>query len=202
MSKKYLSLEEASQQLGITTEQLIRHRENGDVRGFADRATWKFRPEDIESFGRTLQTDSSPEVPLLSDDDLLPDSGSTGLEGTSPMIDLGTSDSDVRLIDDSGPSRDSDSDVALLSDSDSDIRLIDDSPPVSDSDSDVRIAGGDSDSEVRLAPPEGSDSDSDVQILSGDSDSDIRLLDGDTAGEVERHGRSFVVRFGGVRRAR
>ncbi len=184
MSKKYLSLEEASQQLGITAEQLIRRRENGDVRGFADRATWKFRPEDIESLGRSLQTDSSPEVPLLSDDDLLPDPAPTGLEKTSPLIgSLGTSDSDVRLIDDSGPSRDSDSDVALLSDSDSDIRLIDDSPPVSDSDSDVKIDGGASDSEVRLAPAEGDDSDSDVQILSGDSDSDIRLIDGDTAGD-------------------
>jgi len=184
MSKKYLSLEEAANQLGITSEQLIRHRENGDVRGFADRATWKFRPEDIETLGRSMQADSSPEVPLLSDDDLLPSSTPASLEETSPLIDpLGTSDSDVRLIDDSNPTRDSDSDVALLSDSDSDIRLIDDSPPVSDSDSDVRIASGDSDSEVRLAPPENEDSDSDVQILGGDSDSDIRLIDSDTAAD-------------------
>jgi len=182
MSKKYLSLEEASHQLGITSEQLIRYRENGDVRGFADRATWKFRPEDIEALGRSLQADSSPEVPLLSDDDLLPGATPTGLEETSPLIDpMGSSDSDVRLIDDSSPTRDSDSDVALLSDSDSDIRLIDDSPPVSDSD--VQILGGDSDSEVRLASPESDDSDSDVQILGGDSDSDIRLIDSDTAAD-------------------
>ena len=80
MSKKYLSLEEASHQLGITSEQLIRYRENGDVRGFADRATWKFRPEDIEALGRSLQADSSPEVPLLSDDDLLPGATPTGLD--------------------------------------------------------------------------------------------------------------------------
>ena len=63
--KKYLSLEEAAAQLKITRDQLIRLRESGDIRGFADRGTWKFRLEDIEEFARTRQSDSNPEVPMF-----------------------------------------------------------------------------------------------------------------------------------------
>jgi len=37
-SKKYLSLEEAASLLKVKTEELIRLREKGDIRGFADRA--------------------------------------------------------------------------------------------------------------------------------------------------------------------
>ena len=37
ISKKYLSLEEAAALLKVKTEELIRLREKGDVRGFADR---------------------------------------------------------------------------------------------------------------------------------------------------------------------
>ncbi len=65
-SKKYLSLEEAADLLGLTPERLIRVREKGDVRGFADRGTWKFRRDDIEEFQRRHQADSDPAVPLLS----------------------------------------------------------------------------------------------------------------------------------------
>ena len=37
MAKKYLSLEEAASLLDMTTEQLMKVREQGDIRGFADR---------------------------------------------------------------------------------------------------------------------------------------------------------------------
>ena len=37
--KKYLSLEEAAAQLKVTRDQLVRLREGGDIRGFADRGT-------------------------------------------------------------------------------------------------------------------------------------------------------------------
>ena len=67
MAKKYLSLEEAAAHLGITPEQLNRYRERMDIRGFQDRTTWKFRLQDIEEFGRTLQADSTPDVPMLDE---------------------------------------------------------------------------------------------------------------------------------------
>ena len=114
MSKKYLSLEEAAQMLGISVDTLKQHREDGDVRGFADRGSWKFREEDVEKFGRTLSTDSAPEVPLLDADNggsIFDEEDEVGSQATivsggddSP---LGVSDSDVRLVDSSGGNDDS-----------------------------------------------------------------------------------------------
>ena len=102
MAKKYLSLEEAAQELGISTEVLNKHREDGEIRGFADRGTWKFKMDDVEKLGRTLQTDSSPEVPLLGDDgdSIFGDDDPLGEDATviSNSDVLGKSDSDVRLV--------------------------------------------------------------------------------------------------------
>ena len=49
-TKKYLSLEEAAQQLGMRNDELNKMREQGQIRGFADRGTWKFKVEDVEAF--------------------------------------------------------------------------------------------------------------------------------------------------------
>lgn len=199
-TKKYLSLEEAAAILKLKTEELIRFREKGDVRGFADRGTWKFKGEDIEELQRRLQPDSNPDVPLITEDD------DDVLGGQPTIIKKGRSgsDSDVRLVPDdkmrgklTGSSAeipvrgDSDSDVRLagaktqeLRSSDSDVQLV--LPPGKDSDSDVSMADSDSDvrltdsnSDVRLAPP--SSSDSDVKLVergrkSASSDSDVSLL--------------------------
>ncbi|MDZ4686938.1 MAG: HAD-IA family hydrolase, partial [Planctomycetaceae bacterium] len=186
-AKKYLSLEEAAQFLGVRSDEVIRLRERGELRGFADRGTWKFKSDDVEEAKRRRQPDSSPDVPLMSDDSALDvdvktsrDAASdsdvrlmagadlrTSLTGSShdmPVIKTGKgSDSDVRLVGAAGlkPLKGSDSDVKLIKPkgSDSDVKL-------SDSDSDVRLTGvagprspADSDSDVRLAPPAGSDSD-------------------------------------------
>jgi hypothetical protein len=215
--KKYLSLEEAAALLKIKPDELIRLRERGDVRGFADRGTWKFRSEDIEEFARRRQPDSDPDVAILDDEDdddlgrqatvirkgrgstsdsdvrlVMDDDLKGGLTGSSdelPVLDMGKSDSDVKLIGDSGPrlKSDSDSDVKLVkpglkADSDSDVKLVEPArKKMTDSDSDVRLARSDSD--VRLVPP--TDSDSDVKLIdhgprgrakSTGSDSDVALL--------------------------
>jgi hypothetical protein len=190
-SKKYLSLEEAAAQLRIHIDELIRMREKGEVRGFADRGTWKFRAEDIEELARRRQPDSSPEVPLIAEDDEVGQQPTIITKGRGMA-----SDSDVRLVSDdqrksklTGSSAemvvlpDSDSDVRITNDpqltersSDSDVKLV--TPKGTDSDSDVRLS--DSDSDVRLAPP--GPSDSDVQLVDRGgkkkpgSDSDVTLL--------------------------
>lgn len=184
-AKKYLSLEEAAQFLGVRTDEVIRLRERGELRGFADRGTWKFKSDDVEEAKRRRQPDSSPDVPLMTDDSsmnldtlgigpksdsdvrMVADDLRTSLTGSShdmPTMKAKDSDSDVRLVrtGGSGKLKGSDSDVKLIKpkDSDSDVKL-------SDSDSDVRLAGPpakggglyDSDSDVRIAPPLGSDSD-------------------------------------------
>ncbi len=200
ISKKYLSLEEAAALLKVKTEELIRLREKGDVRGFADRGTWKFKAEDVEEFARRRQPDSDPDVAILDDDE----DDELGRQATVIRKGRGsTSDSDVRLVLDDGlksgltgssgelpvlsDKPESDSDVKLVSpgprptDSDSDVKLIEPSrPKLSDSDSDVRLAQSDSD--VKLVPLQ--DSDSDVKLIdqprskksASTSDSDVALL--------------------------
>ncbi len=237
ISKKYLSLEEAAGLLKLKNDELIRLREKGEIRGFADRGTWKFKADDVEEFRRRRQPDSDPSVPIMDDDDLgerlmsdpdlqtfsssenaLDDEddelgrqatvirkgrGSTsdsdvrlvlddglrgrltGSSGELPVLEMGKSDSDVRLVGDSSP--------RLKPDSDSDVKLVNPLVAAPDSDSDVKLVNpsgvggglraGDSDSDVRLAPLSGSDSD--VKLVdrgSGagkkgmTSDSDVALL--------------------------
>lgn len=226
MAKRYLSLEEAADLLGISTDDVKRLRERGELRGFADRHTWKFKEEDIQEYGRRKQADSDPEVPIfndseitsdseprssmvlgggpgsstvLGDDEAAPgdqptivrgfpggtsdsdvrlifdDSLSAGDEGSDPELELGESDSDVRLFDnvksqvDSGSS---DSDVQLLAASDSDVTLV----PKKKSDSDVQIVGADTDSDVKLVGKPGKKSDSDVKFTGGDTEGDMNLM--------------------------
>ncbi len=85
MAKKYLSLEEAASLLGMSVDAVRRAREKGDLRGFQDRGSWKFREQDIDEFRRSQQADSSPDMPMLSADG---------------GLDLSSSDSDVRLMAD------------------------------------------------------------------------------------------------------
>ena len=199
VAKKYLSLEEAAALLGVATDELIRIRERGEVRGFADRGTWKFKSEDVAELKRRRQTDSSPDVPLLDDSD---DDEAQSLMGNPPIQEFASSvfdeddgagesetivhkgrkpasDSDVRLVfgDPSSRLSGSSADLPTLSGpgSDSDIRLVgeDLSRLGPGSDSDVKLIGNphDSSSEVSLV-----DSDSDVRLTSG-SDSDVKLVD-------------------------
>ncbi len=199
MAKKYLTLEEAADLIGVQTEELIRLRERGQLRGFADRGTWKFKHEDIEELARSRQADSDPDVPILdesgvlsTDDDDLADQPTVIRRNVLDDDDVrdDMSDSDVRLIlDDSLTADDSDPDVMVIgADSDSDVALVDESPRGDDgSDSDVKLIGGDSESDVQLITPNQADSDSDVKLIpdapGGDdvdlhgTESEVRLLD-------------------------
>ena len=148
MAKKYIGLEDAAEFLGIQPDELVRFREMGKVRGFADRGTWKFKMDDLEELGRRLQFDSHPDVPIIptagSDDaaasssvlggeeDAVGEQSTTirgSVDSDAHLVD-GTSDSDVRLILDDGlDAVDTEPDIPLMSDfdSDSDVQLFDDS---------------------------------------------------------------------------
>lgn len=198
MAKKYLTLEEAASLAGISTDELRQLREKGELRGFADRGTWKFKQDDVEELARRRQADSHPDVPLLADDDVLAVGGSSVLRtdddgvGEQPTVIRGsaldddeplggTSDSDVRLILDDNLAADDDhgGGMASLADSDSDVRLAGDSGPSlldEGSDSDVKLVGTDPD--IPLLDEGGSDSD--VRLVPqgsarNASESDIRL---------------------------
>jgi excisionase family DNA binding protein len=187
MSKKYLSLDEAASTLGIPREELTRLRERGEIRGFADRGTWKFKFEDIQNLGRSRQADSDPDVPLILDegsalsDDMSSSAEISQLGNSSALLgkdssallnrnELTSSDSDVRLIMDDTPEpapplkgmSDSDSDVKLVGEgSDSDVKLADDA----DSDSDVKLVGDETVRELQMPSASLEDSDSDVKLV-------------------------------------
>ena len=189
MASKYLNIEEAVELLGIPQEEITRLRESGELRGFADRGTWKFRTEDIEEFARSRQADSSEdgglgadELPLADDDfDAL---GTTSLlddddevSADQPTLLQGAVDDEPLLSVDDEPL------LSIDDASDSDVRLVldDDLEPldVSESDSDVRLVLDDepglaeSDSEVQLvADPVDVE---DVDEMAG-SDSDVKLV--------------------------
>ena len=48
MAKKYITLEEAADRLGLSADELSAVREQGQIRGFADQGSWKFLETDIE----------------------------------------------------------------------------------------------------------------------------------------------------------
>lgn len=201
MGKKYLSLEEAAEQLGLTTEQVMRYRESGEIRGFADRGSWKFRDQDVEEFQRSREADSSPDFPLLGDS-AKAGSGSGSVLDDDDEIGVSASDSDVRLDfsmfdeteeDEARPAQPAGSDIRLAGDSgpkldavpaddDVDLSAWDSDVKISDSDSDVQLVGGRTDADIDLAATmEMSDSDSDVKMVGdiklSDSDSDVRLTE-------------------------
>ena len=157
MAKKYLTLDEAADASGLSVDELKRLREKGDLRGFADRGTWKFRKEEIEELRRSRQDDSSPEVPLFGDE----------AEDSSSML------SDDGLALSGGSEGDSDSDVRLVTEPEK--------SQEAGSDSDVKLVDADSGSGIQLVPELGGedDSDSDVKLITEGSDSDVQLLVGD-----------------------
>jgi len=186
MASKYLSIEETVEFLGIPQAEVNRLRGTGELRGFADRGTWKFRAEDVEEFARSRQADSSVDGGLGGDDPSLEDEDFE-TTGTTSLLD----DDDGVMADQPTLVQQSLDDEPLLVDdtSDSDVRLvIDPSLELDDSsdDDDVQLVVGDepavadmneSDSDVRLIA--NSVESDDAPILSVDDDAPILSVDDD-----------------------
>lgn len=64
---RYLDLQEAAKQLGISPDQLVEMRSNGEIRGYRDGASWKFKMEDLEAAAANLAGGSDQPV---EDDDM------------------------------------------------------------------------------------------------------------------------------------
>src|SRR5262245_57597197 len=67
MAQKFVSLDEAATQLGITKDRLNELREDGRVRAYRDGASWKFRADDVEKLASEgLPADASSSDLALS----------------------------------------------------------------------------------------------------------------------------------------
>jgi hypothetical protein len=189
MAKKYLSLEEAAALVGISEEKLKEARAAGDIRGFADRGNWKFRQEDLEELARTIQADSSPDVPIFGGDNVLDDdegiaeqpttirrSDSNVLTDDDLAGDEGASDSGVRLVFDQalgGHSEDSGSVDIPVSLSDSSEEMVLASDDSEGGSIEIPLSLGDSAEELHLDLDEGESSE--IALDFDRSDSDVRL---------------------------
>ncbi|MBM3964493.1 MAG: helix-turn-helix domain-containing protein [Planctomycetes bacterium] len=175
----YLSLDEAAKILGISTDELIEMRSRGEIFGYRDGPSWKFKQEEIERVqgelgGDALDEDAGGSSILVSEREV----GASGSK-SGPTIGKDSSDlalgSDLKLSDDKEGS-----DVALVPDpnSGSGVKLVQKSP--SDSSSDLDLG---SDLDLSVDPAEASGIDlvgrqPDSNVLG----SDLRLQSGSKGG--------------------
>lgn len=191
MAKRYLSVDEAAEKLGISKDELKRLREKGEIRGFGDRGTFKFKEDDVYELARRLTPSSDSDVPMIDGDDDAsvldedPAADGSGLDGAPSIIRRlsGAAPSGAAPSGDAGETAGSIfNDFRAGGDSDSDVRLDDDSGArlvMSDSDSDVQLSPSASDSGNLQPKP---DSDSDVMLVSEEPDSDVHLAGDDGSG--------------------
>ena len=64
MAQKFVPLDDAADQLGISKERLNELREAGKVRAYRDGTSWKFRGEDLTALSKEL---AAPKDPSVSD---------------------------------------------------------------------------------------------------------------------------------------
>ena len=163
MASKFVELSEAAKQLGMSADELNDARNAGEVHGFRDGSSWKFKPQELERFAeeRGVSMDAGDNFDDLLDDlDIDGGGGSSvlvsdealgaGQESLSSTIigenSAGAADSDLRLV----PAEDEGDDISL-DDDDDDLKL----EPLADSTgSDLTLDDADDD-ELSLEPATG-----------------------------------------------
>ena len=163
MASKFVELSEAAKQLGMSADELNDARNAGEVHGFRDGSSWKFKPQELERFAeeRGVSMDAGDNFDDLLDDlDIDGGGGSSvlvsdealgaGQESLSSTIigenSAGAADSDLRLV----PAEDEGDDISL-DDDDDDLQL----EPLADSTgSDLTLDDADDD-ELSLEPATG-----------------------------------------------
>lgn len=166
MATKFVVLNEAAAMLGVTPEQLGEMRSRGEIHGYRDGSSWKFKVEEVERVAAKLGTkaaasagggEGGEEGSILVSEEELGHSGHTapstviGKSGTAPAA-----ESDLKLAPEAAGS-----DLKVDATAGSDVAL---------------IPGIGADSDVSLVPDPGSD-----RELSGPG-SGIELQTGSTGG--------------------
>lgn len=151
----FVSLDDAAKRLGVSSDELVEMRSRGDIFGYRDGASWKFKPGEIERVASERMGDALDEDPagssiLVSEGEL----GSSSSHGSTIGSDLSPGDED--------------SDVALVADpnSGSDVRLVSKGDKA-DEGSELQLAGDD---DLQLAA---SDDDEDELSLVADDGDDL-----------------------------
>ncbi len=119
MSSNFVTLEEAAKRLGVSADELVEMRSRGDIFGYRDGASWKFKPEEIERVAGELHGDALDEDPAGSS--ILVSEHEVGPAGSKLGSTIG---SDLKLATDDGS--DVSNDVSLVPDpgGGSDVKLV------------------------------------------------------------------------------
>ncbi|GAB5403460.1 MAG: hypothetical protein Aurels2KO_16910 [Aureliella sp.] len=193
----FVSLDDAAKRLGVSADEIVEMRSRGDIFGYRDGASWKFKPEEIERVASELMGDALDEDPagssiLVSEGEL----GSSSSHGSTIGSDIQSADedSDVQLVADPN----SGSDVRLVSKGDegSELQLADDDDlqlaSSDDDDDELSLAADDGDDLLAAASGASSGLGSDLELAGSDlglgsaigGDSDALELAGDDASNV------------------
>ncbi len=194
---QFLELNEAAARLGVSPDKLVEMRSNGEIRGFRDGASWKFKEDEIDrakaeiaDSGGSLSDDllefddTGSSLDLADDESILvseEELGHSGESTSSTIIGKATeaaaADSDLTLTPDAAsdlelaPSgQGTDLSLAAGSGIDSELSLSEPSEDGSDIGSDVTLVPGVGGSGVSLVPDPGSDKAIEQAPSSGDSD--------------------------------
>ena len=78
MVGKFLNLQEAASQIGVTPEQLMEMRTRGEIYGYRDGSSWKFKVEEVEHYINERGPGGSAIIANDDEFDLLKLAGSSG----------------------------------------------------------------------------------------------------------------------------
>ncbi|RMF44577.1 MAG: DNA-binding protein [Planctomycetota bacterium] len=156
----FIPLDEAAKRLGVTTDELVEMRSRGEIFGYRDGGSWKFKPEEIDRVLAERQGDALDEVASGSSLGLGPDEGGSAAQSDVALVADGGEGSDVRLV----ASDDDEEELALSVDDGDDLLAAAGSDAKSSLGSDLELASG-------------SGVGSDVP-LSGSDEFDLKLSDG------------------------
>ncbi|MCA9192876.1 MAG: helix-turn-helix domain-containing protein [Planctomycetales bacterium] len=178
----FVSLADAAKKLGVSEDELKEMRSRGDIFGYRDGASWKFKPEEIERvasemFGSALDEDPAGSSILVSESDI----GLGSKHGSSIGSDVS---SDVALVPD-----DTGSDVRLVAEK----KAAENVPMAASDDDDDELSLMSEDEDI-ITTGSGSGKGSDVEIT-GDLglDSSVQLGSG-VGSDVNLAGGSELIR--------
>ena len=200
---KFLELNDAAELLGVSPDKLVEMRSNGDIRGFRDGPSWKFKEDELERIKEELAAGglddaAVPEGLSLDDESDLGFADAPGDDDDESVLvteeELGHSNEKTSstVIGKKGSDEPADSDLTLAPDGGSELTLGTDGSELSfDEGSDVAflpesegtdlsLGGGSGiDSELSLDEPAaegGSGIGSDVTLVPGLGGSDVSLV--------------------------
>ena len=201
----FIELNEAAKRLGVTPDRLVEMRSNGEIRGFRDGASWKFKDDEIDRAKAELDQsgggleddllafdDAGSSLELENDESILvseEELGHSGESTSSTIIGKAAQplsvDSDLTLSPEENDSdltlapsgKGSDLTLAVGSGIDSNLSLEEPDAGGSGVGSDVTLVPGVKGSGVSLVPDPGSDKG--MELKAGAGDSDISDLFGD-----------------------